>query len=639
MPHDYHIFLLFIGLHLDEWIVSVFINKKKLRWIPHVTQITMPFLSSKLINSLRQDWYIGLMNLEQIATYTLQFPTLERTIRIFLDGKDPDEIIEFISQLSIYCPNVLLRIGSNLLNNPKSNYRTSLVMSAFWCLYTKNANLARECFGIVQDSYYGQQMFYFADKLAIFSEVKDVYSLSECALSTIPPEPLLRPTSWDAIERLHRTIEDIHLVQRSPSRSTRSSALNRALAEVTTIINQQDCLPEVERGLIVQISENWQDILLQETAKIGDFSITEPVHNPYSIGSPVIGKRFVGREDIMRKLEEHWIMGEKLESVVLFGHRRMGKTSILRNVSTALGSRVKLAYINLQALEKNLAEILIGISDEISEVLEIAPPNEEQLSKHPYRTFRRYLRKVEKQLGQNRLIIALDEFESIEYLINDGKIDPDFMEFLRSSIQQSQNITFALAGLHTLDEMTADYFQPFFASVIPIRVSFMTRGATAVILANPEDEDFPLDYQPETIDEIYNLTAGQPYLVNVIGFQLVGRYNDQVFEQGYSRDPQFTLADLNGVIDNVLEQGRYYFDGVWKQAAQGEPGQQEILRALAPYPTGLDRETLSQTTNLDVETLEVALTCLEKHDVVIEENGKIKIIVELFRRWVETEKT
>ncbi|MDJ1169215.1 ATP-binding protein [Roseofilum sp. BLCC_M154] len=636
---NYGIIVLLVGLRFEEWIISLFLFiDKKNQYIPHTTEIPIPRLSAKLINSLRQDWYIGLMNLEQIATYTLQFTTLERTIRIFLDCKDPDEIIEAVSQLSIYCPNVLLKIAPRILDNPKSSYRTSFVMSGFWYLQTKQAKLARDFFVLVGELSHGQEMCSLADKLAIFSEVQDIYSLSNCTLPAIPPEPLLRPTSWEAIERFHRAVEDVRLVQRSPSRATRSFALNRALAEVTTILNQQDCLPETERGLIVQISETWQEILLQETAKIGDFSITEPVRNPYISGSPVIGKRFVGREDIMRKLEETWVMAEQLESVVLFGHRRMGKTSILRNVSTALGSRVKLAYVNLQGLGNDLAEILIEISYEISEVLEISSPNDDDFFKLPYPTFRRYLVKIEKQLDQNKLIIALDEFETIEHLINEGKIDPGFMQFLRTSIQQSPNIAFVLAGLHTLDEMTEDYFQPFFASVIPIQVGFMTKGSTSVILANPEDEDFSLDYQRETIDEIYNLTHGQPYLVNLIGFQLVSRYNAQVFEEGYSRDPQFTLADLNAVINGVLEQGRGYFTGVWKQATQGEPGQQEVLCALAPYPTGLDRETLSQTTNLDLKALDAALTCLEKHDVVIEQNGKFRIIVELFRRWVEIEK-
>jgi len=201
--------------------------------------------------------------------------------------------------------------------------------------------------------------------------------------------------------------------------------------------------------------------------------------------------------------------------------------------------------------------------------------------------------------------------------------------------------------------MTADYFQPFFASVIPIHVGFLQPGATRQILANP-DEDFPLDYTPESLDQIYALTAGQPYLVQLVGFQLVRRYNDFVFvseagtkfQQGRPRDPVFTVEDVEAVINDpeFFKRGRYYFDGVWGQAAQGASRQQAILKALAPHPEGLSIEELRTQLDelvgaqgiapLQEETTQEALKTLIRHDVVQESEGSWQIIVELFRRWV-----
>jgi hypothetical protein len=243
------------------------------------------------------------------------------------------------------------------------------------------------------------------------------------------------------------------------------------------------------------------------------------------------------------------------------------------------------------------------------------------------------------------LIVALDEFEKIEELIEAQKIPKDFMGYLRGLVQMSSKVAFAFAGLHTLEEMTADYFQPFFASVIPIHVGFLQPGATRQILANP-DEDFPLDYTPEALDQIYTLTAGQPYLVQLVGFQLVRRYNDFVFEQGRSRNPVFTVEDVEAVINDpeFFKRGRYYFDGVWGQAAQGASEQQAILKALAPHPEGLSIEKLrtqlgemvgaTHIPPLQEEMLQEALKTLIRHDVVQDREGCWHIIVELFRRWV-----
>jgi hypothetical protein len=373
--------------------------------------------------------------------------------------------------------------------------------------------------------------------------------------------------------------------------------------------------------------------------EVGEISIIKPVSNPYIIGDPVVGDRFVGREDVIRQLQELWMRGSQLQSVVIYGHRRMGKTSILRNVASFVEASVHVAYVNLLEVadaSQGVVEVLMAISDAISEVMQIPPPSNEDFLSLPQPTFRRYLTQVEGELGTKGLIIALDEFEKIEELISAGKIPVNFMGYLRGLTQKSSKIAFVLAGLHTLEEMTADYFQPFYASVITIKVGFMEAGATHQILANPSIDDFPLDYTPEALDKIYALTHGQPYLVQLVGFQLVRRYNDEVFETRRARNPIFTVEDVEAVVNDseFFKRGRYYFDGVWGQAARGAVGQQVVLRALAPSPQGLTIEALSQSTSIEIAALQEALNTLKRHDVVEEIEGRWHIIVELFRRWV-----
>ncbi|MEO0684119.1 MAG: hypothetical protein AAFY76_03490 [Cyanobacteria bacterium J06649_11] len=120
---------------------------------------------------------------------------------------------------------------------------------------------------------------------------------------------------------------------------------------------------------------------------------------------------------------------------------------------------------------------------------------------------------------------------------------------------------------------------------------------------------------------------------------LVRRYNDQVFELGRKRDPVFTLEDVEAVINNTefFKRGRYYFEGVWNQAKQGAVGQQAVLKVLAPHPEGLNFEDVIKEVSiegLDEATLQQALKTLQRHDVVKETQGRWRIIVELFRRWL-----
>jgi hypothetical protein len=116
----------------------------------------------------------------------------------------------------------------------------------------------------------------------------------------------------------------------------------------------------------------------------------------------------------------------------------------------------------------------------------------------------------------------------------------------------------------------------------------------------------------------------------------VRQYNHQIFDQGQDRSPIFTLEDLDTVIHHAdfFASGRYYFTGVWDQASQDAPGQQEILKALANEAEGLSTSTLRRRTSLSSEQVELALKTLKRHDVVSTAEGRWKIIVPLFRQWV-----
>jgi hypothetical protein len=316
----------------------------------------------------------------------------------------------------------------------------------------------------------------------------------------------------------------------------------------------------------------------------------------------------------------------------------MGKTSILRNANQKIGQDIRLVYVNLQSVgtaNQGVSEVLLAIADAIAETLTIAPPVPQDILALPERTFESYLKQTLKEMPYRGLIIALDEFEELETLIDAGKIDPRFMGVLRTWIQMSPRLGFIFAGLHTLDEMSRDFFSPFFSSFGESkRVSFLTPAATRQLLTEPT-EDFALRYDRRAVEYIYELTHGQAYLVNLIGFRLVSRFNRQRFEENSEIDDVIIPDDVNAVVtDEILQKGTYYFEGVWNQATRGASGQQDILLALAEYPQGRETAELRQVLGIDDESWDKAIQTLKHHDVIGEEGTRVKILVELFRRWL-----
>ena len=692
-------------LRPESWLFSFPFNfsiRDQTWFSSHTTSIPLPFLSTRLKNWLRQDWDHGLNNISQLLHYTLQFIPAVEAVNQVLAEISSEQVIDHVSSLTkvydgwrlIYFVSASLQYElllsilpfrsqlSKKLNRqdfliatPRLDTPARATAAGFWYLHEKQPAKATKAFAKVRSEamplglslLYGEEVYTLANTLAIFKPVTELNQIASLDVPAFPQDNLLRPVTWETLNNLRRVVEEVKTIKNSVSHTTKALALNRAIGELTTILDAPEIIPEAERELIIEIAQNWKQALERITKDIGNITVTKPVANPYIIGDPVQGSLFAGREDIMRQLEELWLDTKRLQSIVLYGHRRMGKTSILLNVTNYSGSKIQVAYVNLQRLgtvSLGLGEVLIAITDEIAAVLQIPPPDDEAILKLPQRTFERYLKSVIASMDCQGLIIALDEFETIEELIRLGQIPPGFMGFLRGLMQMSPKIAFIFAGLHTLEEMTADYFQPFFASVIPLHVGFLNVAATRQILANPAlGDDFFLDYTRETFDRIQSLTAGQPYLVQLIGFQLVRRYNQQIFE-GESPNQTFTTADVIAVINpEFYQKGRYYFEGVWRQAAQGVKGQQEIIKALAPYPQGLSQAEIVTYTQLDRDVcceamplceavsrrgtsggnLRVsasfraasdAIAILSRHDVIIQTDTGWQIIVELFRQWV-----
>lgn len=370
----------------------------------------------------------------------------------------------------------------------------------------------------------------------------------------------------------------------------------------------------------------------------------KPVANPYVVGNPVTGQLFVGRDDIMRRFEELWSAPGQLPSIVLYGHRRMGKTSILRNLPDRFGHD-QIIDFNMQRVGyvASTGELFYNLALAIYDTL---PPNtiseptrNEYLQENPFTAFDRgFLKKLHPRPNNQRLIIAIDEFEIIEELIKTGKIEVKFLDFFRSLIQTYPWFILVFAGLHTLQEMTQDYWGPLFGNTSLIPVSFLNPKAAAQLITNPSP-DFTIDYDQAAIELIYTLTNGQPYLVQLICHNLITYYNNQRFEENLDRPARFTTQDVAAIIavPEFYRDGNAYFTGIWEQSKETHgQAQIQILQTLCTKPLSIDQ--LATTTNQNPTQLQAALNTLIDHDVIYLQDHQYIYKVELMRRWVAAQK-
>ena len=334
------------------------------------------------------------------------------------------------------------------------------------------------------------------------------------------------------------------------------------------------------------------------------------------------------------------------DSIIVYGHRRMGKSSILRNLDQAAPPGSVIAYVDMQgetAFVESTADLLLGVADRIHAAVRRAYPDANPPQPDPalfstsataQREFNRFTDRVREALSGHTLILAVDEFEAVERAVEAGKIGREIYQFVRSKTQEPW-VTLVLGGLHTLDEMSRDYQQPFYGSYENIRVSYLLHDDAWHLITNPTS-DFGLNYEPEAVERIIAETGGQPYLIQQICRDALDHLNHELFDEHKERDVLITLADVEAVLGpDFFQRGTVYFDGVWTQVGATE--QQALLRVMARREDPWPPNELEAATGLSADVLLAALRWTERHDILQKLNTDLpawQFCVPLMRRWI-----
>lgn len=166
-----------------------------------------------------------------------------------------------------------------------------------------------------------------------------------------------------------------------------------------------------------------------------------------------------------------------------------------------------------------------------------------------------FLDQVETCLQTQRLIILIDEFEVLEDQIKKGRLKPEFLDYLRSIMQQHHRINFLLAGTHRFEQLTQANWSVFFNIACQYRLSRLSPQGAEDLIKKPVENY--LEYGPFTVEKIRFLTADQPYLIHLLCRALVDLCNDQ-------RKVYVTINDVNAARLEAMQTCSSHFDWLWK---------------------------------------------------------------------------
>ncbi|MEH1800174.1 MAG: AAA family ATPase [Nostoc sp.] len=381
------------------------------------------------------------------------------------------------------------------------------------------------------------------------------------------------------------------------------------------------------------IIKSWREIVINyidELTKINE--LRQEIDSPYITGNPLTLEQeiFTGRDDIGLRIEQ-LLLDRRRPPLLLYGQRRMGKTSLLNNIGKLLPSNIIPMFVDLQGAPSSAndhAGFLYNLARDMEKSAKkqgVILPSlaREVLKSDPFTYFYEWLDKVEQALEQNTALLALDEFEVLDNAIAKGRFDgQDVLGMLRHLIQHRPRFKVLLAGSHTIEEYQR--WASYLINVQVVHISYLKEAEARQLIECPV-KDFTLRYEPNAVERVLQFTRCHPFLVQLLCAEIIVLKNEQ--------DPSIrrlaTLADVEAAIPEALQSGGFFFADI--QNNQVDATGQAILRFIAAQGEGtiVSRQTLLQ----QFADADITFKLLLQRELIEEVDDGYRFQVELIRRW------
>ncbi len=362
--------------------------------------------------------------------------------------------------------------------------------------------------------------------------------------------------------------------------------------------------------------------------------------NPYIAGNPVGNSNaFIGRADIVREVLHIFARREE-NALVLYGQRRIGKTSVLQFLKKTLAQETATGhyfpvYFDLQDKATfALGDVLKDLASTIANELGFPAP---QLGDNPEHVFQyEWLpQQLEKLAKGAALVLLFDEFDVLAAESAKGA-GADFFPYLRKLIasdRQRLNFVFVIGrNVNDLNTIALSLFK----GITARRVSLLGKEDTFALIRLAEKTS-PLRWSAEALERIWQLTNGHAFFTQ----QLCSFAWEEAYDDGDFETEEISASVVERVVDDALGAARNAFEWLW----DGLPPAERVVSAAlaqaggkAVTETELEKLLHESGVRIVIRELQDAPKLLQEWDLLEPVDGGFRFRVELLRRWVEENK-
>lgn len=456
---------------------------------------------------------------------------------------------------------------------------------------------------------------------------------------SFPNIGLLKGQAETILYSFSRISEDIDAALKQKNNYNKRLSLTHSVDRLGALLRELNRISDQYAVRFIPIVSGWLSAVNGQIEQItNSLGERQEIISPYIVGVPIAQQQdiFVGRVDIAKRIENLLIQHSQSPPVLLYGQRRMGKTSLINNFGRLLTSSIIPMFVDLQgpaSSAKRDVGFLYGmaksmaISAKKSRDIDLHYPAYSDFELDPFVVFNDWLDDLEACFKDKIILIALDEFEVLATSFSRNQLsEADILGLFRNLIQHRSQFRVLLSGSHTLDQF--QQWSNYLINAKVFKVGYLNPAESYQLIVSPI-EDFQLCYESDAVERVIQLTRGHPYLIQLLCDEIIFLKN----EQTYANRHLVTESDVEQAAANALEVGELFFSFIESQV---EPLGLQFLRDLAalatPSQTGLNA-AVRETFSCKFDTLEDLTQPLCRLDIIEPYGNFYRFQVELIRHW------
>ncbi|MCP4695626.1 MAG: ATP-binding protein, partial [Gammaproteobacteria bacterium] len=253
------------------------------------------------------------------------------------------------------------------------------------------------------------------------------------------------------------------------------------------------------------------------------------------------------------------LLARRCPPLLLYGRRRTGQTSLVYNLARMLPGSITLLFVDCQGPVSPAQDHVSFFYNPARAVvkcphLKIPLPAEENLRSDPLTRFDEWLDDVEQALGENLLVLALDEFVTLDAAFREGRLQQSvILGMFRHVIQHRSRFRLMFSGTCTFEELPP-HWADYLINVEIVRIGCLSENEARRLIEQPV-KNFPLRYTKQAVQRVLNLTRAHPALVQLLCGQIIQLKNAQTPDKRLS----VLITDVEAAAPGAFRAGEVFF--------------------------------------------------------------------------------